>query len=71
MPLWFWIVNSTVTLLINKQTEEMFISPISQYKTAKGTTEHLKAKNQMEWVYKKNNTRDRISEIIYKELICV
>ena len=56
---------------INKQAGEMFDTLISQYKTAEGITEQLKANNQMEWVCKMNNMRDRINEIIYKELIYV
>lgn len=56
---------------INKQAEEMFDTLISQYKTAEGITEQLKTDNQMEWVCKMNNMRDRINEIIYKELIYV
>ena len=56
---------------INKQAEEMFYTLISQYKTAEGITEQLKTDNQMEWVCKMNNMRDRINEIIYKELIYV
>ena len=56
---------------VNKQAEEMFDTLISQYKTAESITEQLKAQNQMEWVCKMNNMRDRINEIIYKELIYV
>ena len=56
---------------INKQAEEMFDTLISQYKTSEGITEQLKANNQMEWVCKMNNMRDRINKIIYKELIYV
>ena len=56
---------------INKQAEEMFDTLISQYKSVEGITEQFKAENQMEWVCKMNNIRDRINEIIYKELIYV
>ena len=56
---------------INKQAEEMFDTLISQYKTAEGITEQLKANNQMEWICKMNNIRDRINEIICKELIYI
>ena len=56
---------------VNKQAESMIHTQISQYKTAEGVTEQLKADNQMEWVCKMNNMRDRINEIIYKELIYV
>ena len=56
---------------INKQAEEMFDTLISQYKTSEGIAEQLKEENQMAWVCKMNNMRDRINEIIYKELIYV
>ena len=56
---------------INKQSKEMFDILIEQFKRAEGITEQLKADNQMEWVCKMNNMRDRINEIIYKELIYV
>ena len=55
---------------INKQAEEMFDTLISQYKTAEGITEQLKADNQMEWVGGMNNIRDKVTEIITNELIC-
>ena len=54
---------------VNKHAEEMFVTLISQYKTAEGITEQLKATNQMEWVARMNNIRQRANEIIYKELI--
>ena len=56
---------------INNQAEEMFDTLISQYKTSEGIAEQLKEDNQMEWVCKMNSMRDRINEIIYKELIYV
>ncbi len=42
-----------------------------QYKNAEGISEQLKADNQMDWVCKINNIRERVNEIIYKELICI
>ena len=56
---------------VNKEAEEMFDTLISQYKTAEGITEQLKVDNQMEWVCKMNNIRDRINEIICNDLIYV
>ena len=54
---------------INKQAEEMFNTLISQYKTAKGITEQLKAENQMEWVARMNNIRQRATETVNKDII--
>lgn len=56
---------------INRDAQEMFDLLMKQYAEIEGITEQLKAENQMDWVCKMNNIRDRINEIIYKELICV
>ena len=56
---------------INKQAEEMFDTLISQYKTAEGITEQLKADNQLEWVRRMNNIRNRAIEIVNQELIYI
>ena len=56
---------------INKQAEEMFDTLISQYKTAEGITEQLKSENQLEWVAKMNNIKQRVTDIINNDLICV
>ncbi len=54
---------------INKQAEEMFDTLISQYKTSEGITEQLKADNQMEWVARMNNIRQRATEIVNHDII--
>ena len=56
---------------IDKDAHEMFDLLMKQYAEIEGVTEQLKAENQMDWVCKMNNIRDRINEIIYKELIYV
>ena len=54
---------------INKQAEEMFDTLISQYKIAEGITEQFKADNQMEWIARMNNIRQRVTEIVNTDLI--
>lgn len=54
---------------INKQAEEMFDTLINQYKQAEGITEQLKVQDQMEWVARMNNIKQRANEVIYTELI--
>ena len=56
---------------INQQAEEMFSELVNQMKSSEGITEQLKADNQMEWVRRMNNIRQRANEIIYEELIYV
>ena len=54
---------------VNKQAEEMFEALIVQYKIAEGITEKFKADNQMEWVGRMNNVRQRATEVVNEELI--
>ena len=54
---------------INKQAEEIFDALIKQFKQAEGITEQLKTKNQMEWVGRLNNIRQRVTEIVNADLI--
>ena len=56
---------------INKQAAEMFDTLISQYKTAEGITEQLKAQNQMEWVVQMNSIRQRVLALVNSDLIYV
>lgn len=44
---------------IDRQAEGMFLRLVKQMAEAEGITEHLKADNQMEWVRKMNNIRNR------------
>ena len=54
---------------IDKQAEEMFEQLVNQMAAAEGITEQLKADNQMAWVGKMNNIRNRATEIINTEII--
>ena len=54
---------------INAQAEEMFDKLIVQYKKSEGITEELKATDQMEWVRRMNNIKQRVTEIVNNELI--
>ena len=56
---------------VDKAAEEMFDLLTVQMKAQEGVTEQLKDTNQMEWVQRMNNIRNRVSEILYKELIYV
>ena len=49
--------------------EEMFDTLIKQFKQAEGITEQLKADDQMEWIARMNNIRQRATEIVNEELI--
>ena len=56
---------------INQQAEEMFFRLVDQLAEKEGVTEKLKAENQMLWVQRMNNIRNRAMEIINSELIYV
>ena len=56
---------------VDQSAEGMFDQLILQLKAEEGATEELKSTNQMEWVQKMNNIRNRVTEIVCKELIYV
>ncbi len=56
---------------LNEQAEERLDLIIEQMKAAEGVTEELKARDQLEWVGRMNNTRNRAEEIINSELIYI
>ena len=56
---------------IDKQAEEMFYRLVKQLSEKENVTENLKAENQMLWVQKMNNIRNRATEIINTEIIFV
>ena len=54
---------------IDRQAEELFSRLIKQLAEAEGITEQLKTDNQMEWVGRMNNIRNRAMEIVNAEII--
>ena len=54
---------------IDKQAEDMFFQLVKQIAEREGVTEQLKVDNQMEWVGRMNNIRNRAKEIVNTELI--
>lgn len=54
---------------IDRQAEEMFLRLVKQMAEAEGVTEQLKAGNQMDWIRRMNNIRNRAMEIVNSELI--
>ena len=56
---------------IDKQAEKMFSRLVKQLAEKENVTEKLKAKNQILWVQKMNDIRNRATEIINTEIIFV
>ena len=54
---------------IDRQAEELFSRLVKHMAEAEGVTEQLKADNQIEWVGRMNNIRNRAMEIVNAELI--
>lgn len=68
-----WIDNELRSHLleIDKTANEKFNLLMKQFAKQENITEELKANNQMEWVCRMNNIKNRVEEIIFKELIYV
>lgn len=54
---------------IDRQAEGMFERLVKQMAKSEGVTEQLKAADQMAWVGKMNNIRNRVAEIVNSEII--
>lgn len=54
---------------IDRQAEEMFERLMKQMAPEEGVTEQLKAIDQMTWVRKMNNIRNRADEIVNNDVI--
>jgi hypothetical protein len=56
-------------LMIQEQSEERFDLLVEQMAKQEGVTEKLKVQNQMLWVKRMNNIRERAEEIVREEII--
>jgi len=54
---------------LNEQAESMFLELVKQFAAREGVTEQLKDQDQMLWVQRMNNIRDRVNEIVNHDLI--
>lgn len=68
-----WIENKLRSHLleIDKTANSRFNLLMKQFAKQENITEELKATNQMEWVCRMNNIKNRVEEIIFSELIYV
>ncbi len=53
---------------VNKAATEMLESLVRQYAKAEGVTESLKRTDQLEWVRRMNNIRNRTEEVVLNEI---
>ena len=56
-------------LMMQEQAETQFDLLVKQMAEQEGVTEHLKEKNQMFWVQRMNNIRERAEEIVGTEIL--
>ena len=54
---------------IGQQAEDMFLRLVEQIANREGVTEQLKAENQIEWVGRTNNIRNRATELVNHDII--
>lgn len=54
---------------VDQSANEMFDLLVAQLKAQEGVTEDLKGNNQLKWVHRMNSIRNRVAEILCKELI--
>ena len=54
---------------VDRQAQELEQRLISQLVQQEGITEQMKAENQLEWVARMNNIRNRADEIVLNDLI--
>ena len=56
---------------INEEAQEMYDRLVKQLAEQEGITEQLKAENQMLWVQRMNNIRNRANEIVMNSITTV
>lgn len=54
---------------IEEQAQALFSRLVKEYAEKEGVTEQLKATDQMEWVRKMNNIRERVTEVVNSDII--
>jgi hypothetical protein len=54
---------------IEEQAQDLFSRLVKEHAEKEGITEQLKAIDQMKWLKKINNIKQRTNEVIYTELI--
>ena len=54
---------------VDARAEDLFLRAVKEMAARDGVTEKLKAEDQMAWVQRMNNLRERATEIVNQELI--
>ena len=56
---------------IEEQAQELFTRLTTDHAQKEAVTEQLKATDQMKWVQKMNNIRERVTETVYSDVVFV
>ncbi len=56
---------------VEEQSQELFLQLLKEYAEKEGVTEQLKATDQMGWVQRINNIRERVIETVYSDVVFV
>ena len=56
---------------IEEQAQDLFSRLVKEYATKEGITEQLKVTNQMKWMQRMNNIRERVIETVYSDVVFV
>lgn len=56
---------------VEEQAQELFFRLVKEHAEKEGITEQLKATDQMTWVQRMNNIQERVSEVVYFEVVYV
>ena len=56
---------------IEEQAQDLFSRLVKEHAEKEGITEQLKATDQMKWVQKMNNIRERAMEVVCKDVVFV
>lgn len=54
-----------------EQAQALFFRLVKEYAEKEGVTEQLKAADQMAWVRKMNNIRERATEVVNSEVVLI
>ena len=54
---------------VEEEAQTLFLRLVKEYAEREGVTEQLKAEDQMEWVRRMNNIRERVNEVVNAEMI--
>ena len=56
---------------IEEQAQDLFFRLVKEHSEKEGITEQLKAADQMKWVQRINNIRERVNELVNSGLILI